>query len=265
MAHIGKEIRLLRLKDVRSGKYLFVPMDHGVSLGPVTGLVNMPSTIQSVASGGATSVVLHRGMVEGGFRRGGKDIGLVVNLSASTTVGKGVLKKVLVTSVEDAIALGADGVSVHLNLGSDTEDEMIRDLGKTVCECTRWGMPLVAMIYPRGPDIGNEFDPDLVKHCARMANELGADVVVTNYTGDPASFKDVTRSCTIPVLVGGAPRLDSDKALLTMVSDSLKAGGMGVAIGRNIFQHAKPKQMTRAIKNIVGSKWTVTKSLNLLK
>jgi fructose-bisphosphate aldolase/2-amino-3,7-dideoxy-D-threo-hept-6-ulosonate synthase len=178
-------------------------------------------------------------------------IGIIVHLSASTGRSGAPDSKTLVSSVEEAIRLGADAVSVHVNIGSDTENEMLRDLGMVAGDCMNWGVPLLAMAYPRGPGIKNQYDVDVVKHAARVAAELGADIVKTNYTGTPEGFREVVKGCTVPVVIAGGPKMRSDTDLLKMVRESIDAGGAGVSIGRNVFQHPNVAGMTRAIARIV--------------
>ncbi|MDP2970465.1 MAG: fructose-bisphosphate aldolase, partial [Deltaproteobacteria bacterium] len=72
---IGKRIRLERIIDRNSGKTVIIPMDHGVTMGPMAGLTRMQETINAVAMGGANAIVIHKGLVETGHRRGGKDVG----------------------------------------------------------------------------------------------------------------------------------------------------------------------------------------------
>jgi fructose-bisphosphate aldolase/2-amino-3,7-dideoxy-D-threo-hept-6-ulosonate synthase len=118
-------------------------------------------------------------------------------------------------------------------------------------ECRAVGLPLLAMCYPRGPNVKNQFDPEAVAHCARLAAELGADVVKTNYTGSIDSFKEVVKGTPIPVVIAGGPKMKSDFDLLTMVWDAMQAGAKGVSIGRNVFQHEDVTGITKALGNIV--------------
>lgn len=251
--------------DRKSGRAVIVPLDHGISLGPVEGLVDMKTTIDTVARGGATAVVLHKGIIPYGHRSFGQDIGLIVHLSASTSLGGDPNEKVLVTTVEEAIKLGADAVSVHVNLGADTETQMLHDFGDMTRKCMEWGMPLLVMIYPRGKKIKDSFDVDLVKHCARVGAELGADIIKTNYTGDIDSFREVVKGALAPVVIAGGPKMDSDERLLEMVRDSITAGGRGVSIGRNVFQHRNVMGITKAISSVVLENASVEDALKLLK
>ena len=262
---LGKNIRMERIVDRNSGRAVIVPMDHGISVGPIPGLVDMKSTIGRIAEGCATSVVLHKGMVPFGHRDFGRDIGLTVHLSAGTGINPDPNAKVIVTEVEEAIKLGADAVSIHINLGAETEEKMLEDAGKISSKCRDWGMPLLTMIYPRGPEVKDPFDPDLLKQCARVAAELGADLVKTSYTGEIETFKEVVRGAQIPVVIAGGPQMSSDRELLQMVHDSIKAGGKGVSIGRNIFQHKNVTGITKAISKVVLYDADVEDALKLLE
>lgn len=265
MSLIGKAVRLERIINRETGKTVIVPMDHGVSLGPIEGLIDMKEAVNKVAEGGANAVLGHMGLPKYGHRRYGRDIGLIIHLTASTTLGPDPLHKVLVTSVEEAIKVGADGVSVHVNIGANDEAEMLAMLGQVSRACNEWGMPLLAMMYPRGAKVKSEHSVEYVKHAARVGAELGADIVKTNYTGDIDSFKEVVRGCPAPVVVAGGPKMSTEMELLEMVYDSIQAGGKGVAIGRNIFQAKDPTKMTRAIAAIVHENYSVKEASKLLK
>lgn len=261
----GKSIRIERIIDRNTGRAVIVPMDHGISMGPVEGLVDMKATIDKVSQGGATAVVMHKGVVPYGHRCFGRDIGLIVHLSASTSLSPDPNSKVLVTTVEEAIKMGADAVSIHVNIGANTEPYMLRDFGQIARECNEWGMPLMVMIYPRGKDIKNGYDVDLIKQCARAGMELGADIIKTSYTGDVDTFREVVRGAIIPVVIAGGPKMDSDRDLLQMVKDSVEAGGMGVSIGRNIFQHRNVTGITKAVADIVLRDAEVDEALKQLE
>lgn len=240
-------------------------MDHGVSNGPMKGIIDIDKTVESISQGGADAILMHKGIVEQGHRGYGKDIGLIVHLSASTSLAPNPNNKVIVTSVEKAIQLGADAVSVHVNLGSETESEMLQELGEISETCSYWGIPLLAMMYPRGQKVENEHDVELVKHAARVGSELGVDIVKTNYTGDPDSFKEVVEGALVPVVIAGGPKVDTDEELLQMVKDSIEVGGAGVAFGRNLFQAENPGKITKAISEVVHNDLEVNEALKFLK
>lgn len=264
MTYLGKRIRMERIVDRNTGRTVIVPMDHGISLGPIKGLINMKDAIQGVAEGGANAIVEHKGLVGEGHRGEGKDIGLIIHLSASTSLSPYPNVKTLVCTVEEAIKLGADAVSIHVNLGDDQEREMLKDFGKVSNDARTWGMPLLAMVYPRGEKIKDEYDVEAVKHAARVGGEIGADVVKVSYTGSVESFKEVVAGCSIPVVIAGGPKMDSDREILEMVKGSIEAGGNGVSIGRNVFQHKNPTRMVQAISALVHNDVSVEDALNLL-
>ena len=261
---IGKEIRMERLLDRNTGKIVIVPMDHGVSVGPIMGITNMKNAMSQVADGGANAVVVHKGIVARGHRGSGPDMGLIVHMSASTSLSPSPNSKILVCSVEEAIKLGADGVSVHVNIGDDNEKEMLAHLGSVARSASEWGMPLLAMVYPRGAKIENEYDVEVVKHAARLGAELGADIVKVSYTGSPDSFRKVVEGSHVPVIIAGGPKMGSDKAILEMVKGSIEAGGSGTSIGRNVFQHKNPTRIVGALAMIVHKNANVNEALDFL-
>lgn len=262
MSEIGKRIRLDRIMNRNTQRTVIVPLDHGVSIGPVTGLLDMRNIVNQIAEGGANAVLEHKGIIRTGYRGFGKDIGLILHLSASTSLGPDPNCKVQVASVEEAVKLGADAVSLHVNIGSETEAEQLATLGRTAKVCEEWGMPLVAMMYPRGPKISNPYDVTLVMHVARVGAELGADMIKTNYTGTIDSFKEVVRSCGIPVVMAGGPKANTDKEFCEMVYGSIMAGGAGVAAGRNVFQHENPTKMVKVLCGIVHENLTPETALS---
>jgi len=174
---MGKAIRLERIIDRNSGRTVIVPMDHGVTVGPIEGLADMRTAISKVVSGGANAILMHKGVVRAGHRGSGRDVGLIIHLSAGTSLSPDPNAKELVCTVEEALKLGADAVSIHINLGAETDKEMLRQFGLVSERCMEWQMPLVAMVYTRGPKIRNEYDVKNVKHAARVGAALGADIV----------------------------------------------------------------------------------------
>jgi len=261
---LGKSVRMERLLDRNTGRTVIVPMDHGVSVGPIFGLVDLPGTVNRVADGGANAVLMHKGMPRCTHRGYGKDVGLIVHLSASTNISPLPNTKSLVGTIEDALKLGADGVSVHINLGDERESSMLEDFGRITSSAMEWGMPVIAMMYARGPKVENEYDPDIVAHCARVGMEIGADIVKVNYTGDMDSFAGVCEACCIPVVIAGGPKLDSTRALVQMVHDSVKAGGAGLSMGRNVFQHVHPDLLVSALNSVVHKGMGVDEAMSIL-
>ena len=264
MTILGKKIRMERILNRNTGKTVIVPMDHGMTVGPIPGIIDMKDAIDRVTRGGANAIVEHKGLVARGHRQRGRDIGLIVHMSGSTQLSPSPNAKTLVCSVQEAIKLGADAVSIHVNLGNGDEKEMLRDFGRISDDARTWGMPLLAMIYPRGEKIKNPYDPGVIKHAARVGDEMGADLVKVSYTGSPDSFRQVVEGCGIPVVIAGGEKMSSDREILEMVRGAVDAGGAGVSIGRNIFQHSDPTRMVMAMSGIVHENLSVREALSVL-
>lgn len=262
---IGKKIRLERIIDRDSHNTVIIPMDHGVTVGPIEGLADMRQTISKVVAGGANAILMHKGVVRAGHRGAGKDVGLIIHLSGGTAISPDPNAKELVCTVEEAIKLGADAVSVHINLGAQTDKEMLWQLGHISERCLEWQMPLVAMMYTRGPKIKDEYDVEYVKHAARVGAELGADIVKVPYTGSVESFTDVVSGCPVPVVIAGGPKMDSDEDIFKMVAGALAAGAAGLSIGRNAFQHKDPTKIVQALSKMVHKGASVKEAIAVLQ
>lgn len=244
---IGREIRLNRI--LKDGKMLCIPMDHGISNGPIMGLEDPLSLIYKCEHAGLTCVLVNKGIIRAMPRPIG--IGLIAHMSASTSLGPSPNKKVLMGRVGESIRLGADAVSVHVNIGAKEEPDMLHDLGLVSDECTEWNVPLVAMMYPRGENIKDPYNVEVVAHAARIGGEAGADIVKAVYTGDIDSFRKVTKACPVPIVIAGGPKINTDYEILEMCESAMKAGAKGVTFGRNIFQHENPVSIVRALRRVI--------------
>jgi fructose-bisphosphate aldolase/2-amino-3,7-dideoxy-D-threo-hept-6-ulosonate synthase len=253
---LGTDARLERIGT--GGKYVIVPMDHGITLGAVRGLEQIESTIDAVTRGGADAVLTQKGIAPR-VHSNKNGAGFVVHLNGSTAAGPDVNDKRRTGTVEEAVRLGADAVSFHINVGGESEPEQIEGLAALTERAGRLGMPVLAMTYARGPGI-DETDPEALGRAVRLGEELGADVVKTGYSGDAASFERVVDSTRLPVVIaGGEPA--GNRASLEGVRGAMDAGAAGVSMGRTIFQHEDPRAMTRAVSGIVHEDRDVSEAL----
>ena len=139
--------------------------------------------------------------------------------------------------------------------------------------CNKVGSVIMTPIYQKQmvisesaemhPDkkITDQFDVEVVKHAARIGAELGADIIKTNYTGTPDSFREVVKGCPVPVVMAGGPKTKTNEEFCKMVYDSIQAGGAGIAAGRNVFQHENPTKMVKVLCSIVHEDLNFEKAL----
>ena len=260
-SHPARAMRLHRL--FRMGTLMVVPLDHPISDGPIAGGVNCLDTLVArLAGNGVDAVVLHKGAVRQIKPQRFRDLSLIVHLSASTAHAPDPNAKYLVTDVPEALRYGADAVSVHVNLGSPQERQQLADLGAVAADCDRWNLPLMAMMYLRGPAIPDPHRPDLVAHAATIAAELGADIVKTAYVGDVEAMRAVTASCPIPLIAAGGPRLSGDENVRQLVRDVIHSGADGIAMGRNIFQAPDPGALAAMVAAMVHGAESTGEALN---
>ena len=242
----GTAARLERIGT--GGKYVVIPMDHGITMGAVKGLKDIDSTVDAVTRGGADAVLTQKGIAPR-VHPNKNGAGYIVHVNASTTVGPDANDKRVTCTVEEAVRVGADAVSFHINVGSDHEPGQIEDLARLTDAAARLGMPVLAMAYARGPDIDGS-DPESLAHAVRLAEELGADLVKTGYSGDAESFERVVESTRLPVVIAGGSR-GTDRETVEAVRGVMDAGGAGVSMGRSVFQHDDPEAIARAVSGVV--------------
>jgi fructose-bisphosphate aldolase/2-amino-3,7-dideoxy-D-threo-hept-6-ulosonate synthase len=124
------------------------------------------------------------------------------------------------------------------------------EIGAAVAkDCSRWGMPLLTMIYPRGKGI-DPYSPQSVGHCVRVAEELGADLIKTNYPNNAEAFRKIVKACSVPVFIAGGEKT-GDLDSLKIIRDSVQVGGAGVCVGRNAFQREDTRAFVKALCAVV--------------
>jgi fructose-bisphosphate aldolase/2-amino-3,7-dideoxy-D-threo-hept-6-ulosonate synthase len=250
MSEIGKAIRSSQITNRKSGKLVVVAMDHSPAIGPCPGLIDPVDTVRKMAPAHPDSLFMHKGNIKKVYpilieHR----IPFLLSITTATVIGPAPERVYLVDTVEYAAQIGASGVSMRIFVGCQYEMEMIKALGQVSAECEKYGLVLMAMMYPKGFE--NDYNVQLVKHASRLGAELGADYVKTYYTGDAQSFSEVTESCPAPIVMSGGAKTDTAYDFLVTVKGAMDGGAAGVAVGRNIWQHPNPAAMLEAVNKIV--------------
>jgi class I fructose-bisphosphate aldolase len=243
----GKKIRLNRVLGGSERRALVVAFDHALVLGPIPGTEDPLGKIRQFSSSNVDALLLNLGLIRQVANRGtpGRFPALIARLDWTTiwsAMGQDegrALHSALLARPEDALRHGADAVLTYLVVGTgDAEFEMkeITRNAEVARECERVGIPLIVESLARGKAVENPGDPQWLNLHTRMAAELGADAVKTDYSGDVASMRSVVEKCPIPILVLGGNRQASDKHALDVVREVRAAGAAGVFFGRNVFQ-----------------------------
>ena len=249
---------------------VWLPIDDALITGPEHFLRN-PKRLLSPALIENLTAVLGFGGILSACQEELAGIPFIMNLSGSTMRGEHT-RKVDIARVTDAVRVGADAVAYHINVTSPFEEDMLHRLGILVSEANALGMPVVAIAYPRGRAVGGEDDnyidlrtrredefAGLVRHCARIAVELGVSAVKTIFTGSADSFSTVVdASCGIPVLIAGEEFTSKEEAIWKARA-AVRAGAAGVAFGRQIFQRDDPKPFVVDLKLAVTEEWQRTR------
>jgi len=256
---LGKRVRMERISDRNTRKTVIVPLSHGVGMGPIEGIEDIQNAIDMVSLAGANAIVLNKGVVPRAHRGKGRDIGLVVHL----TGGSEASAKVQVCAVEEALRMGADGVRARLHVGGKEENRTLEILGNITRVAMDWGMPVLVTVSPINNN-GNS-NVELISRGARIAAELGADMVSVPYPGSKELLRDIVASTPAPLIVLGGEKMEDPTDVLSMVNDAMSTGIHGVSVGRNVFQYEKPGNMVKAIGEIVHHGASVAQAYKVLE
>lgn len=246
MHDIARRRRWTRFQDRDSGRVLIVPIDHGLTVGPLPGLQCPQEVYSWLAPGALTGVVVHKGMAE--RLDGIPACGMMLHLNGAMAFDECPDMKVMLTRVEAAVRLGADAVSIQTNFTRGTAAHNLRLLGRVVDDAHDYGLPVMAMVYDKGSEVGNGLER--LRHCMRAAVELGADVLKVASPSDPGMIPELLDGMLphTPVLFAGGS-LTSDELLIATIEAGIRYGAAGVCIGRNIFQRSNP---LAALERLMG-------------
>jgi DhnA family fructose-bisphosphate aldolase class Ia len=238
----------------RDGRAVVVAMD-GARDGSAPGLERPADAVARVVAGGVDAIMTTFGMALAiADTLGGT--GLILALDSEGPIAD--------YGVEQALRFGADAVELKVFPGNPNETKLA-DLRRLAARCTEWGMPLLAEPIPVSFQETDAHTVENVAKAARIGAEAGADFVKVHYIGPVPTYRQVTASCYVPVLVLGGPAKNDPRDALQMAADAIAAGARGIVFGRNIVSHPRPDRMAAALGEIIHGGATVdtgVRSLN---
>jgi DhnA family fructose-bisphosphate aldolase class Ia len=246
LSDFGKKIRLNRILKERGQGALVVAFDHALVLGPIPGTEDPCGQVSRFVEARVDAILLNLGLIQrciDCFPRSATP-GLIARIDWTTVWNalgqgeKGVLRTCMLASPEEALRHGADAVLTYLVVGTGDADFEMKEIARNAQvarECERAGIPLIVETLARGKAVQNPGDVQWLKLHTRIATELGADVIKTDYAGRAEDMRTVIEASPIPILVLGGSQND---AALEVVRGAMEAGAAGVFFGRNVFQSA---------------------------
>lgn len=260
---LGKEVRLRRLINSKSNRFVGITIDHAMARGVLPGIVNVKETLTKICEGKPDAITMHKGIAENLY---GQYAGRIPFILKATTFSPYYENYDTPTAdVEEAVRLGADAISVGVIVGGSEQAKQITHLARTSKEASKYGMPLVAHIYSRGSEIRDQNDPNAVAYAVRVGAELGVDIIKTNWTGSLATFKKVVQACPAKVVIaGGSPGNDLE-SYLKMTWEGIQVEIFGVTYGRFVWQDPKPPAVIAAVKAIVHDNATFKEAMEIYK
>jgi len=252
----GMKNRMQRIFK-EDGNTVMLAVDHGYFLGPVSRLEEPRKTIEPLIPY-ADSLMLTRGVLRNCIDSK-YNIPLVLRVSGGNSIiGKDLPNEGITVSFEDAIRLNVAAVALSIYVGTDYEHQTLINLTKLIDEGQKYGIPVLAVTA-----VGKELEKRDCRYLSlscRIAAELGAHIVKTYYCED---FEKVVKSCPVPVVIAGGPKLKNELDVLKMAYEAIAQGAKGVDMGRNIWQSRWPVAVISAIRSIVHEKASIKKAYNL--
>ncbi|QDI89481.1 3-hydroxy-5-phosphonooxypentane-2,4-dione thiolase [Candidatus Nitrosopumilus sp. SW] len=253
----GLKNRLSRIIKPHNNRALMLAVDHGYFLGPTEKLENPKKVIAPLLKH-CDSLMLTRG-VQRTSVPAETDTPMVLRVSGgSSIIGDDLSQEDITVSIQDAIRLNASALAMSIFVGSKYEYQTVVNLGKLVSEAEQYGIPVLA-VTAVGKELGK--DARYLSLACRMAAEQGAHIVKTYYC---ENFEKVVESCPVPIIVAGGKKIPERDAL-QLTYNAVKAGAVGVDMGRNIWQSEHPVAMIRATRAIIHQNANVDQAFKLYK
>ena len=240
----GMENRLASLMG-DDGHCFFLPIDHGYFQGPTSCLEKPGETIAPLLPY-ADALFCTRGVLRNCVDPKTRTP-IILRVSGGTSViGKDLAHEALTTSIEEILRLNVAAVGISVFIGSDYEHETLNNLSSLVNDCEDYGIPVMAVTA-----VGKELEKRDARYlglCTRICAELGARVVKTYWCED---FDKVVEGCPVPVVIAGGPICETELEVIEFVYDGMQKGAIGLNLGRNVWQHAYPVAMMKALRGII--------------
>ncbi len=268
MAMLGKEVRMRRLVNPKSNKMMAITVDHAISRGiaPMTGIQPIQNAIDRIIAGHPDAMTMTKGIAERCMYQHAGEVSLLLKCSSYAPVHP--TRDAVFGSVDEAVRMGADAVSVGAMTLGDFQDVQFEEIGRIAEECMVKGMPLVAHIYPKGEHVpaDRRTSWENIAYCCRSACELGVDIVKTTYTGDPDSMAKVI-SCvpsSFRVVIQGGDACRTLEDYLQMTRDAMDCGVGGVTMGRFVWDYKDVTALVVTLRYMIHEGYSVKEARELL-
>ncbi|WJL97002.1 hypothetical protein QSU92_07505 [Microbacterium sp. ET2] len=259
------EFRLGRLFAKDTGRTMIVAFDRGLGASAKGGGESAQTVVQAVVDSGADGILLSPGLLDRSRQylahRNAPavlvrtDFIFLGALQPHGTAGAGEEYRRLIDARE-AAALGADAIVMFLVLGNP-DDAVTADNARAVARAAREahevGLPLIVETVLWGSLVQDQADAEALIYVNRLAAELGADAVKTQYTGNVQTMREVVDNTPIPLLLLGGPKTNDINALRSTTLDALTSGARGLVYGRNVWQAVDPTATARTLHALVHS------------
>lgn len=243
----------------KDGRSVMLALDHGYFLGPVSRLEDPRKAIEPLIPY-ADSLMLTRGVLRNCIEAG-RNVPVILRVSGGNSIAGGDLSDEGITvSMQDAIRLNVSAVALSVYVGSPHQHQTLINLSRLIDDAEDFGIPVLAVTA-----VGKELEKRDAKYLSlssRIAAELGARIVKTYYC---ENFSSVVKSCPVPLVIAGGPKLKNEHDVLRMVYQAVNDGAKGVDMGRNVWQSKWPVAVISAIRSIVHDNASPRKAIAIFE
>jgi len=253
MGYIGKSLRLKRLFYSGSNVGLIVPIDHGLTTGPIAGLRTLSEITGWIGCDAISAIILHKGILERLVTAGypSATTGVILHLNGMPLLGEESDTKQLVTTVETAIRMGADAVSLQVSFTEDNYHHNMELLGTVTDAASSAGLPVLTMLYDKAPHSSDTEAVDRLHKLIRVVTEVGADLVKISFPKKESALREIVAAhgSSIRILVAGGEQTTDDD-FCSFTESVMRSGAQGLCAGRNVFQSKSPARLLRRLETI---------------
>jgi class I fructose-bisphosphate aldolase/fructose-bisphosphate aldolase/2-amino-3,7-dideoxy-D-threo-hept-6-ulosonate synthase len=252
--HLAKKRRQQKFTSPLTGRGILLPVDHGLTVGPLPGISSVRKIADLSRNPNVNAVIAHKGVIERLLETENTSrVGLILHLNGASTLGSEPNDKTTLTSLETALALGVDGVSIQLNFTDKNSHQCVEQLGRTKDAANSYGLPLLLMLYDKVQEKESRERVERMRHLLRISLELGADMVKIGFPSRAGELSETLKgiAADLPVFLAGGD-VGNESQFLRTCAQGLRDGARGFCVGRNVFEAKNPAHILAKLAALVS-------------
>lgn len=262
---IGAKRRWARFINRAHGHTLMVPLDHGLTMGPLKGMESYSALRGWLNHPDIDAVIVHKGLLKFLVDNNLANYSAVcMHINGTSNLSLDTSDKPLLVNIETAMRYGADAVSIDLMFSPGNTARNFSLLGKVIQEADSQGIPVLVMLNIDADGYNGADKVELQRRYMRSMCELGVTAVKLKKPDNLEALKATLDGlCNdINIVFAGGDKCD-EASVTRMASNAVNSGAQGICIGRNVFQDPNPAQFIHKLKSALFIHEAVENSLRV--